>query len=62
MDKGEWVKGKESALWVSAVPGLRPGTCCTFAFASRIRVFSNVVAGMRETAGDRACSGRVLSG
>ena len=24
--KGQWVKGKASALWVNAVPGLRPGT------------------------------------
>jgi len=26
MDKAQRVKGRESALWVSAVPGLRPGT------------------------------------
>ncbi len=25
MDTGEWVKGMDSALWVPAVPGLRPG-------------------------------------
>ena len=24
--KGQWVKGKESALWVNALPGLRPGS------------------------------------
>jgi hypothetical protein len=35
--KGQWVKGKESALWVNAVPGLRPGkllqACPSFGFA-----------------------------
>ena len=62
MDEGEWAKGKESALWVRAVPGLRPGTFRKVAFAFRILAFSLVVAGMRETAGDRACNGRVLSG
>jgi hypothetical protein len=36
--KGKWVKGKESALWTSAVPGLRPGTllqACVLCFGSR---------------------------
>jgi hypothetical protein len=36
MDKGKGVKGRESALWVRAVPGLRPGTfsqVCFRAFA-----------------------------
>lgn len=39
MDKAEWVKGRASALWVRAVPGLRPGTlrgcflCVAFAFS-----------------------------
>jgi hypothetical protein len=31
MAKGQWVKGKESALWAGAVPGLRPGMFRTFA-------------------------------
>lgn len=26
MPRGKWVKGRDSALWVRAVPGLRPGT------------------------------------
>jgi len=26
MDTGEWVKGMDSALWIGAVPGQRPGT------------------------------------
>lgn len=36
MDKGEWVKGKESALWVDAVPGLRPGTSSRGCFRARL--------------------------
>ena len=31
MDNGQWVKGKESALWINAAPGLRPGTFRKFA-------------------------------
>ena len=28
MGKGEWVNGRDSVLWVSAVPGRWSGTCC----------------------------------
>jgi hypothetical protein len=47
MDKGKGVKGKESALWVRAVPGLRPGTFsqgCFRAFASGKKILFDYAA------------------
>lgn len=59
MDKGGCVKGRESALWVRAVPGLRPGTFRKVAFAlSPRQIFIHAVARIVERAGDRVCNGR----
>ena len=62
MDKGEWVKGKESALWIRGPLRCR---ACGPAPAARLLLclhsfFRHVVAGMRETVGDRACIAHVL--
>jgi hypothetical protein len=67
MGNGEWVKGRESALWISAVPGLRPGTLLRAGAVALALVVAGLVpfrralipaaAGIVEIAGDRACSG-----
>jgi hypothetical protein len=60
MDKGQWVKGKESALWVNAVPGLRPGTFSQVCFYGWFRlILIHGVAGIVERAGDRVCNAPV---
>jgi len=62
MDKGQWVKGKESALWVSLAASLRPAaTYRACARLVRIAAYTFMIPalGIREITGDRACIGRV---
>ena len=61
MVKGKWINGRESALWVGAVQGLRPGTLsqvCSFGLLGFIHAVARIV----ERAGDTACIFRVLLG
>ena len=56
--KGQWAKGKESALWVNAVSGLRPDTMlASLPLVVRTCFFIRAVAKIVETTGDRACIG-----
>ena len=57
MAKGQWVKGKESALWAGAVPGLRPGTFARLRWCLFCLILIRAVARIVEIAGDRACIG-----
>jgi hypothetical protein len=62
---GKWVKGKESALWMPLVAGLRPatflgGVALTVVVAGSVPfavLLIPAVAGIVEIAGDKACSG-----
>ena len=63
MDKGQWVKGKESALWVNAGAGLRPGSFLAgvlFPRCARAVIFIRAVAEIGEREGDRSCSDLAL--
>jgi len=61
MAKGKWVKGKESARWVSAVPGLRPGTLpWVFLCPSYRLILIHAAARIVETMGGTTCTARVL--
>ena len=63
MAKGKWVKGKESARWVSAVPGLRPGTLSRVYLSASYRpIVTYAAARIVETMGGTACIARVLRG
>ena len=57
--QGEWIKGRESARWVGAVLGLRPGTSSQICFrrSAWLRmIFTRSLAGIGERAGDTACN------
>jgi len=55
---GVWVKGKASALWGHAVPGLRPGMFSQGCFprGSYPLILILAVAGIVEKAGGKVCS------
>jgi len=58
-DKGEWVKGKEPALWslspVAAASWPSQHSCLCLFVPQTVRYFTVAALGILETAGDRAC-------